>query len=127
MTPAQWFASNSKYVLLGVIALLLVLILFAFNKCAESGKDRAVAVQAEQTTKSGEAIAEAAQVAVETVDNRASVETTIDIATTIATREIDNAESSEDVRAAVTRAVCERVRASGRTDPACIVQQVNPR
>lgn len=81
--------------------------------------------QVNQTTASAEAIANAATNAVETVTGRMTANQEIDAATAIAMREIENAEDSDAVRAAVIAAVC--LRQTNRDDPACQLRPSNPR
>ena len=127
ITAAALFAKYRNPVVVGITVATAMLLMFALSECSKRDAKRAVAVQAEQTTKSGQAIADAASVAVEAVDKRHGAEAAIDVATAIAVRNIDDATTSEDIHSAVTAAVCERVRASGRTDPACVVRKADPR
>lgn len=103
------------YVLAVLIALGLV---FTLARCTRP--DNAVVEQATQTTRSGEAIANAAGAAVLTIDNRAVTERDIDTATAVITENIDNAQNYDAVRAAVVAGVCRQ--ASHRNDPACAMR-----
>lgn len=107
----------AKPVFYGLIVALLIGAGFALAKC---GKSDPAAEQAEQTTRSGEAIANAADAAVETIDNRAVTEADIDAATTNAIERINNAANPDAVRDAVRDSVCQR--SSHRHDPACAVR-----
>lgn len=107
----------AKPVLFGMIAVVILIAMFAIARCSP---DRTVQRQTEQTTASGEAIANAAQEAVQTITNRTATERDIDRATAQAMKEIDHAESADTVRDAVIAGLCGQ--ASHRNDPACTVR-----
>jgi len=98
-------------------AILLALILFSIGYC--SLRDGA-ADQAEQTTRSSDAIANAAQGAVADIMIQTKAETAIDAAAAAAKEEIGNAQDPDAIRAAVARNVC--LRPEYRSDPACTVR-----
>ncbi len=104
-----------------ILGVILAVCAFGVARCIWKG---GAAQQAEQTTKSGEALADAAENAVETVTNAHAREASIDTIVEEAAKEIDNAPSPEAARAATLRAVC--VLEEYRLDPACTVQQPNP-
>lgn len=76
--------------------------------------------QAEQTTRSTDAIANAAQGAVADIMNQTRAETAIDAATAATKEEIGNAQDPAAVRAAVARNLC--LRPEYRSDPSCAVR-----
>lgn len=78
-----------------------------------------------RSSASAVATASAAQEAVNVVAKQSDTEKTIDAATTVATKAIGNAQTPSDIRSAVIRAVC--VQHGHSTDPACRVQQANPK
>lgn len=96
------------------MAILLILITVIAVKC--SGDD-GEAQQAEQTVRSGEAIAEAAAAAVDVIDDRRVTEADVAAAADQAAKEIGAAQSTQEIRGAVLKAVC--AQASHRNDPAC--------
>ena len=101
------------YVLLG-LALVATL---AVGKCV---LDRRQVAQAEQTTRSADAIADAAQDAVATVTNRADTEQDIDAVVSAAAQEIDNAPNATAAHDAAMDAAC--MLAEYRNDPSCTVR-----
>ncbi len=105
----------AKPVFYGVLILLLVGAGFTLAKCI-GGNPQAVK-QAEQTSKSGDAIADAAKEAVDTLEGQQATEQNIDAAVAAAQREIENADDPDAIRAVVLRSVCGQ--ASHRADPAC--------
>lgn len=109
----EWFAGRfgSKIAHYGVIALaaiVMLVMLFALSRCDAWRNRSAVTAQAAQTTASGEAIADAAAVAVDTVVARADADNEIDAATAVALENIGHAENPVDVRNAVIDALCLR-------------------
>jgi len=103
-------------VLIGA-GLLLALALFGLVRSCSADR---VTEQAEQTSRSGEAIADAAQNAVATVVNANEREASVDAIVAQAAKEIDNAPDPATARAATLRAVC--LLAEYRNDPACRVR-----
>lgn len=112
----------AKPVLIGLVVLLIFGVGFGLAKC--TGGDDTAQRQAEQTTASGEAIADAAKDAVETITNRTVTEADIDRATDQAIRNIEHATDPDSVRDAVLDGVCGQP--SHRNDPACKVRRSNP-
>lgn len=108
----------AKPVFYGLIVLLIFGVGFGLAKC--TGRDDTAQRQAEQTTASGEAIADAAKDAVGTITNRAVTEDDIDRATDQAMKDIGNAADPDSVRDAVLDGVCGQT--SHRNDPACAVR-----
>lgn len=106
----------AKPVFYGVLALLAVAIL-SVGYCSLK---RGATEQAEQTTKSSEALADAAEQAVAVVVNANDREASVDAVVAQAEKEIDNAPNPAARRAATVRAVC--LLAEYREDPACAVQ-----
>lgn len=107
--------------LLIVLAVVVLVGGLGVARCVWKG---GAAQQAEQTTASSEALASAAESAVETVTNANARETSVDNLVTEAAKEIDNAPSPEAARAAALRAVC--LLPEYRADPSCKVQQPDP-
>ena len=99
----------------GGVAIGLVIVLLA-----TCHRDNGAGKQAEQTTRSGDAMSNAAANAIDTLQNRTATDDTINAATDNAMKEIGNAQSPDDVRSAVLAGVC--ASASHRSDPACRVQ-----
>ncbi len=112
--------NRGRMILIGVAAIFLLLMVFGLVRACSGDTTRKEAAQADQTVKSGDAIANAAQDAVGTVMNRTEAERAIDAATTELKEEIGNAQNPADLRTAVARNVC--VRAEYRNDPACAVR-----
>ena len=104
-----------------IIAILaacaLLALIFAVVSCRH---DNGAGKQAEQTTRSGDAMSNAAANAIDTLQNRTATDDSINAATDNAMKEIGNAQSPDDVRSAVLAGVC--ASASHRSDPACRVQ-----
>lgn len=116
------FIRNSRGAQVGLLVLAVAVTTFIVAQCT-GGNDKEAA-QANQTSASGQAIANAAHDAVETVSNRSEAELAIDAATAQAKKEIKDAKNPAAVRAAVTRSLCQR--AEYRLDPACRVHQPGP-
>ena len=112
----------ARWLAFGLIAAVLVYAIFAMGRCSDRS---AVQDQAKQTTASSEAIADAAEGAIETIGVRVVTEKEIDRATAVATMEIEDAATPDDVRDAVIRAVC--VRREYINDPACAMREPDPR
>jgi hypothetical protein len=109
------FLRNSRGAQVALLVIVTALIAFTVAKC--TGGNKREAAQAEQTSASGQAIANAAQDAVETVSNRSEADLAIDAATAQAKKEIKDAKSPAAVRAAVVKSLC--ARAEYKLDPAC--------
>lgn len=108
----------AKPVFIGLVVLLIFGVGFGLAKC--SGRDDTAQRQAEQTSASGDAIANAAQDAVQTITNRTVTDRDVDQATDEAMKDIGNAVDPDSVRDAVLDGVCGQ--ASHRNDPACKVR-----
>jgi Tfp pilus assembly protein PilX len=105
-TLKRVFGEKYGAVMFIAIVFLVVMIMLAMSKCATMQKDRQISAQTKQGNASAEAITRAASEAVETVQGRGTTEQQIDAATEQAKREIGNAENSDEIRAAVLRALC---------------------
>jgi hypothetical protein len=103
-------------------ALLLVGGIFLLGRCTGGNDD--VAAQVEQTNRSGEAVANAAEMAIEKIEDRTVTDAAVDQAVASTVKEIDRAESADAVRAAVIAGLCGTP--SHRNDPACQVRQPGP-
>lgn len=119
-------ASMARYVIIGVIMLLLVVILLSAFQCQGWRGRKAVEAQADQTNASGEAIGKAGSNAVNVATDRAANDAKIDADVASSQRDISDAETSDDVRDAVLRGICLRD-PSHRDDPACAVFFADPR
>ena len=106
----------AKPVLCGAIALLGLAVL-SVGYCSLRADS---ADQAEQTSRSGDAMANAAQGAVADIMTQTKAETAIDAATAATKEEIGDAQDPAAIRAAVARNVC--LRPEYRSDPACAVR-----
>lgn len=109
---------NLRYVVLGGIVLVGILLLVVFGPGA--CKSRQAVEQAKQTTRSGEALGNAAASAVGTLENRVVTDKEIDAAVANVQKEIGSAQDLDAVRNAVLSGVCQKP--SHRNDPACAVQ-----
>lgn len=110
------YAKPVAYALL--VFLVLIPLVFMVGRCTADNDD--VTQQVEQTERSTDAIANAAENAIERVQGQAIKEADIDAATIEAAREIGNAQSVDDIRNHVRDSMCRY--ASARNDPACIVR-----
>jgi hypothetical protein len=110
-------AERAVPVLIFGLMLLLLIVSGTVYSCTRPDD---AAEQARQTTLSGEAIANAADNAVETVDNRAVTESDIDNAARTAMEEVGNATDLDSMRNAVLDGVCGQ--SSHYNDPACRVR-----
>jgi hypothetical protein len=117
-------AKLAKPVLFGGMFLLVIAAVFLLGRCTGNDNED-VAAQVEQTNRSGEAIADAAEMAIDDIGEQTATEAVIDQAVEEATREIDRAESADAVRAAVIAGLCGQ--REHRDDPACQVQQPDTR
>lgn len=116
MTALALLRANWK--LIGIIALAVIATVgIGIGYCS---LQRTATGQAKQTTRSSEAIADAAEQAVATVINTNEREASVDAVVAQAAKEIDNAPDPATARAAAFRAVCGLPEYS--RDPACAVQ-----
>lgn len=113
----KWLSDNARWVLSALIIIVLTIMLLSLTQCDRDNKE---AVQAQQTTRSTEAVASAAANAVAALEDRTITERAIDDAVQTATKEINDAQSTEEVYAAVKSALCGR--AAYVNDPACRVR-----
>lgn len=121
--PLGWLAAivgqrAAKPVFFGLLVVLLLGGMFLLGKC--SNDDDAVNAQVEQTNRSGEAIANAAEMAIDKLEDRTVTDQAIDQAVASTVQEIDRAESADAVRAAVIAGLCGQP--EHRNDPACRVR-----
>ena len=131
INPWTWLVGKTGAKAAGWIVLIAVIILawgalVVFGAFNDWRNRSAVTAQAEQTVASGEAINAAASEAVAVVVKRSDTENAIDAATAAAVEDIGNAETSDDVRAAVVAHMCMHNQAS-RNDPACAVHRSGSR
>jgi hypothetical protein len=96
---------------------LFALVILSIGYCTLRG---GAADQAVQTTRSSEALGNAAQSAVADIMNQTRAETVIDAAAAATKEEIGNAQDPAAVRAAVARNVC--LRPEYRSDPSCTMR-----
>lgn len=121
--PLAWLASivgqrAAKPVFFAVLAVVLLGSMFLLGKC--SNDDDAIQAQVEQTNRSGEAISNAAEMAIDKLEDRTVTDQAIDQAVSSTVQEIDRAETADAVRAAVIAGVCGQP--EHRADPACRVR-----
>lgn len=117
------------YVILGLLKrfwpvaaiVVLVGVLLIVTQC---GHDDTAEQQVQQTNRSGEAAANAAEMAIDTLETRMITEHELDMAVQQAAEEIGDAQSVDAIRDIVLDSVCGQP--SHRADPACRVQPVNP-
>lgn len=112
-----WFIANKRLAIGGAILAVLLAVILPLTMCHH---DNTAEKQAEQTNRSGEAIAAAASGAIETIGNRTVTEQNVDNAVNVATENINNAQDATAVRNAVIAGVCGQ--SSHRHDPACRVR-----
>jgi hypothetical protein len=117
---ARLGSAVAKWVFIAVIVLVALICVAILWRCTSPKTDKAVEVQARQGNASGEALSDAAAVAVDTVVTRNATEHDLDVATGVALEEIDHAQDPASVRAAVQRNLC--MRPAHRNDPACRVR-----
>lgn len=104
-----------------IVALGVALIIGAFVLfIAWRSHDDTPSEQAKQTTRSSEAVADAAQDAIATIGKRTATDALIDDVTVDTVKEIENAVDPFDVRDAVVAGVCRNP--AHRRDPACAVR-----
>lgn len=92
-----------RWLLIGLAVALLVGAVFALGRCGRPDASK----QAEQTTRSSDATAEAAAVALNALEGRTANEQEIDRAVGMAVMEIENATDPDAVRAAVLGSLCD--------------------
>jgi len=100
-----------------IIGLIVLSLFLTVRACT---RDTTAERQAEQTNASGDAIANAAADAIETIENRTVTEKAVDDAVAATTKDIADAPDPDHVRAAVLAGVCGQP--SHRNDPACKVR-----
>lgn len=100
--------------LLIVLGVILIVSALGVARCVWKGE---AARQAQQTTRSGEALTEAAEGAVEAITNAQGREVAIDTLVAGAALEIDAAGTPQEKRAAAINAVCQLPEYAG--DPQC--------
>lgn len=126
MIGAAWAAfklSRAFKPMIGIVAVIALLgLVFALGRC--SGGDDVAVQQAEQTSRSGAAITNAAQAAIATIGNRTVTENSVDDAVGEAITEINNADDINAIRDAVLISVCGQPQHS--RDSACRVQPISP-
>ena len=123
-----WLASivGEKFarpVLIGLTVLLLVGGIFLLGYCSRDDKSDELEAQVEQTNRSGEAIADAAEMAIDTIGDRVATESTIDEAVERTVDRIEGAQDADAVRNAVIAGLCSQ--REHRNDPACSTHAEN--
>lgn len=108
---------KSLKIALPVLALVSIMLIVA----ALWPEDKTAQEQAVQTTRSAEAISQAAEQAIERIGDNVATEEKITAESRQAAEEIDSAQNSEAIREAVLKALCPR--ASHANDPACATRQ----
>jgi hypothetical protein len=116
ISSAIGIVRTNRTVQVVLLMLIAAVVTFTVAKCT-GGKDTS---QIEQTSRSGEAISDAAASAIGTIGNRTATDATIDAAVANAAKEIDNAQSVDALRNSVIASVC--AKSSHRNDPACKVR-----
>lgn len=116
-----WFVARfgerlGRILFVALVILALLLVFGIVRACAHKSE----APQAEQTTASGEAIANAAQDAISTIGNRTDAERAIDATVAEVKEDLGNATVPDDLRARVAPFVC--LRPEYRNDPACTLR-----
>lgn len=102
---------------IALAVLLLLGAVFLLGRCTGGDDTDAVEAQAGQTTRSSDALATAAEGAIETLEGRTATEDAIDQVVTETVGQIERAATPDEVRAAVLAGVC--ARREHRNDPAC--------
>jgi tRNA A37 N6-isopentenylltransferase MiaA len=105
----------ARPVLIGGTVLLVVLLAFGLGYCSRD--DDALEAQVEQTNRSGEAVADAAEMAIDTIGDRTATDAEIDDAVQRTVDRIAGAEDADAVRNAVITGLCGQ--REHRNDPAC--------
>lgn len=104
----------ARPVAIGLIAVALMIIGgILFTQCGSDNE----AEQARQTTRSSEAVADAAKAAIETLEGRTATEDAIDQAVEETVSQVEDARDIPAIHAAVRAGLCGRV--EYRNDPAC--------
>lgn len=113
----KWFGDRLALPIL--IGLVIALIIFglAAARCVHEWQG---GQEAKQTTKSANAITNAAVDAIGTIENRSRADQAIDAATDQTRKDISNASDPSDVRRAVVNGLCSRP--EYKRDPACTVR-----
>lgn len=117
-----WASKIGRYATVALGAVLLLGLVFLVGRCTGDDSD-AVEAQAEQTTRSSEAIADAADDAIQMLEDRTATEDAIDQIVSQTVENIDGAQDADAVRAAVLAGVCSQP--SHRNDPACSTRAEN--
>lgn len=113
----------ARPVLIGLTVLLLVGGIFLLGYCSRDDKSDELEAQVEQTNRSGEAIADAAEMAIDTIGDRVATESTIDEAVERTVDRIEGAHDADAVRNAVIAGLCSQ--REHRNDPACSTHAEN--
>lgn len=113
-----WLLGRSgRPILIGAVILLLVVMVFLIGRCTKDDRSDELEAQVEQTDRSGKAIANAAEMAIDTIGDRVATEATIDQAVRHTIGRIDEAPDLNAVRYAVIASLCQQY--EHRNDPAC--------
>lgn len=115
----SWIATTKYYyaAIASVILVVLLMLILAVGSC---GRDRTKEKQVEQSAASANAASDAGANAVQVAASVAAKEATADEATRVTVREIEGAETADDIRSAVIDRLCKQP--SHRLDPACRVR-----
>jgi hypothetical protein len=97
-------------------AVLLLGTVFMIGRC--TGNDNELEAQVEQTTRSGEAYADAAEMAIDQIGAETATDAAIDAAVADTVGRIEGAQDAETLRNTVIQALCSMP--SHRNDPACV-------
>lgn len=111
----------AKPLMIGGGIILLIGAIFLLGRC--TGNDDELEAQVEQTSRSSEAIADAAEMAIDKVEDQTATERSIDIAVAETVASIEGAQDADAVRNAVIQGLCSKP--SHRNDPACTTQAEN--
>lgn len=120
-----WASKLGRPLMIGGGVLLLLGLVFLLGRCTGGDDTDAIKAQADQTNLSSDAIADAAEGAIETLEGRVATEDAIDQATQAALTEIDGAASPSQIEIAVRSALC--AKPSHQNDPACMPTAENHR
>jgi hypothetical protein len=110
-----------KPLLVGGTLLLLVAAIFLLGRC--TGNDDELEAQVEQTNRSSEAIADAAEMAIDKIGDQAVTERAIDTAVAETVASIEGAQDADAVRNAVIAGLCSQH--AHRNDLACATHAEN--
>lgn len=121
----RWFGPTVGRIAFYIFLAILIAMLLLIGRCSyeavfKSGK----AAQAEQTTRSADALSNAAEHAVETVIQSSGRDASIDEVVIRASKDIDNAQDPVAARDAVINSVCDL--AEYNNDPACKLRGSHP-